>query len=132
MPSRIGRLVLCSFLFPPQAPDAPRRMQVVSEGGKPLIFEEVQPVSLKAEDLAAYAGTYSSAELDTVWSLTVDGGRLLLHPKRGPKAPLEPSFTDAFDGPGGMIRFQRNGEKKVSGLLVGAGRARDLKFAKVD
>ena len=31
-----------------------------------------------------------------------------------------------------MIRFQRNGEKKVSGLLVGAGRARDLKFAKVD
>lgn len=118
--------------FPAQAPDAHRRMQVVSDGGKPLIFEEVQPASLKTEELAAYAGTYSSAELDTVWILAVDGGRLALQPKRGPKAPLEPSFTDAFDGPGGLIRFQRDGQKKVTGFLVGAGRARDLKFAKVD
>src|SRR6185295_12748056 len=104
----------------PQASDAPRRMLVASDGGKPMVFEEVQPASPKPEDLKVYAGTYTSAELDTVWTLAVDGGRLVLQPKRGPKAPLEPSFTDAFNGPGGLIRFQRNGEKKVTGFLVGA------------
>jgi CubicO group peptidase (beta-lactamase class C family) len=118
--------------FPPQAPESPRRMQVSTDGGKPTIFEEVQPVSLKPDDLAAYAGTYASAELDTVWVLAVDNGHLVLHPKRGPAAPLEPSFTDAFNGYAGLFRFQRNGEKKVTGFLVGAGRARDLKFTKTN
>ena len=118
--------------FPPQAPDAPRRMLVASDGAKPLVFEEVQPVSLKPEDLAAYAGTYTSAELDTVWVLGVDNGHLVLRPKRGPAGPLEPSFTDAFNGYAGLFRFQRNGEKKVTGFLLGAGRARDLKFTKAD
>ncbi|HEX4960060.1 MAG TPA: serine hydrolase domain-containing protein [Thermoanaerobaculia bacterium] len=125
----LGAPVATEVSFPSQTP---RRMQVSSDGGKPVVFEEVQPVSLKPEDLAAYAGTYASAELDTVWILAVEGGRLVLQPKRGPKAPLEPSFTDAFDGPAGLIRFQRNGEKKVTGFLVGAGRARDLKFTKAE
>lgn len=118
--------------FPPPAPGAAKRMQIIADSGKPTVFEEVQPVSPKPEDLAPYAGTYASAELDTTWTLTVDGGHLSLHPKRGPAAPLDPSFVDAFSGPSGLIRFQRNGEKKVTGFLVGAGRARDLKFTKAE
>lgn len=116
--------------FPPSAPGAPRRMQVASGGGKPTVFEEVQPASPRPEELAAYAGTYTSAELDTTWTLAVENGRLSLRPKRGTAMPLEPSFADAFGGPAGLMRFQRDGEKKVTGFIVGAGRARDLKFTK--
>jgi CubicO group peptidase (beta-lactamase class C family) len=116
--------------FPPAAPGAPRSLQVSVGGGKPLLFEEVQPATLKPADLAAYAGTYTSAELDTTWVLAVEGDRLTLRPKRGPALPLEPSFIDAFSSPAGLLRFQRDGEKKVTGFAVGAGRARNLGFTR--
>jgi hypothetical protein len=95
-----------------------------------MLFEEVQPASLKPEELAAYVGTYPSTELDTTWSLEIENGTLSLRRKRGPVAPLAPSFVDAFGGPAGLMRFQRDGEKKVTGFVVGAGRARNLKFTK--
>jgi CubicO group peptidase (beta-lactamase class C family) len=116
--------------FVPAASGAPRRMMVTTGGGKPMVFEEVQPVSLKPEDLGAYAGTYTSDELDTTWTLAVENGQLTLRPKRGPAMPLEPSFADAFGSPAGLMRFQRDGEKKITGFVVGAGRARNLKFTK--
>jgi len=115
--------------FPSADPGAPRRMQVAS-GGKPIAFEEVQPASPRPEDLAAYAGTYTSAELDAIWPLVVEDGRLSLRIKRRPAAPLEPAFTDAFNSAAGLIRFQRDAENKVTGFVVGAGRARNLKFTK--
>ncbi|HKI02349.1 MAG TPA: serine hydrolase domain-containing protein, partial [Thermoanaerobaculia bacterium] len=117
--------------FPSADPGAPRRMQVaVAANGKPMIFEEVQPASPRPEDLVAYAGTYTSAELDTAWTLVVEDGRLSLRIKRRPAAALESAFTDAFASQAGLIRFQRDGEKKVTGFVVSAGRTRDLKFTK--
>jgi CubicO group peptidase (beta-lactamase class C family) len=119
--------------FSPAAAGATRRMQVAPGGAKPIVFEEVQPVVLKPAELTAYAGTYTSVELDTTWTLKVEDGRLTLRGKRGPSLPLEPAFTDAFDGPAGMLRFQSGGEKggkEITGFVVGAGRARDLKFTK--
>jgi CubicO group peptidase (beta-lactamase class C family) len=112
-----------------QGSTTPRRMELVAGGGKPTVFEEVKPVSPTPEGLAAYAGTYTSPELDTTWTLAVDGERLVLRRKRGPAMPLRPAFTDAFDSPGGLIRFQREGQK-VTGMVIGAGRARDIKFEK--
>jgi CubicO group peptidase (beta-lactamase class C family) len=116
--------------FPPAAAGTPRRMQVAFGGGKPLVFEEVQTATPRPEDLAAYAGTYSSVELDTTWVLAMESGKLTVRGKRGPAFPLEPAFADAFDGPAGLVRFQRNDGKIVTGFVVGAGRARDLKFTK--
>ncbi len=127
----VGTPVVAEVSFPvaATASNPPRRMEVVSGGGKPTVFEEVKPVSLTPEGLAAYSGTYTSPELDTTWTLAMDGGKLMLRGKRGPAMPLEPAFTDAFDSPAGLIRFQREGQK-VTGFLVGAGRARDLRFEK--
>ncbi len=117
--------------FPPVAPGTPRRMQIATGTGKPLRFEEEQPLAaLQPGDLAAYAGTYTSAELDTVWTLKAEDGKLVLHPKRGEVMTLEPAFADAFNGPAGPLRFQRDAGKKITGFLVGVGRARDLQFTK--
>lgn len=126
----LGAPVAVEVSFLAAAAGAPRRMQVSAEGEKPRVLDEVQPASLKPEDLAAYAGTYTSAELDTTWTLVIENGRLSLHPKRGPAMPLEPAFSEAFEGPPGLLRFQRNGDKTITGFVVGAGRARDLKFVK--
>ncbi|HEY0558533.1 MAG TPA: serine hydrolase domain-containing protein [Thermoanaerobaculia bacterium] len=116
--------------FPPVAAGAKRRMQLSPGTAKPLVFQEEQPAALQPGDLAAYAGTYTSAELDTFWVLKVEDGRLVLHPKRGEVMPLDPAYADAFLGPAGVIRFQRDAGKKVTGFLVGVGRARDLQFTK--
>jgi CubicO group peptidase (beta-lactamase class C family) len=115
--------------FPSAASGAPRRMQL-SGAGRVLDFEEEQPAALQPGDFAAYAGTYTSAELDTFWVLKVEDGRLILHPKRGEVMPLDPAYADAFLGPAGVIRFQRDAAKKVTGFLVGVGRARDVQFTK--
>ena len=108
----------------------PRRMQTSMNGGQPTVFQEVQPVELKPEERAAYAGTYSSAELDTTWTLAVESGALVARAKRGPAMPLASAFADAFSSPAGVLRFTRDGEKKVNGFLIGAGRARNLRFEK--
>ncbi|HEV2853045.1 MAG TPA: serine hydrolase domain-containing protein [Thermoanaerobaculia bacterium] len=125
----VGAPAEVSFAVSATAAGGPRRMELVAGGGKPTVFEEVKPVSPTPEGLAAYAGTYTSPELDTTWMLAVEGGRLVLRGKRGPAMPLEPAFADAFESPAGLIRFQREGQK-VTRLLVGAGRARDLKFTR--
>jgi hypothetical protein len=105
-------------------------MEVAPGGGKPMVFQEVQPVEPKPEELAAYAGTYISEELDTTWKLTIQDGRLMMQGKRGPALPLNPAFDGAFGGPAGLLRFTRGDGKKVTGFLVGAGRARDLVFVR--
>ncbi|HEV8583104.1 MAG TPA: serine hydrolase domain-containing protein [Thermoanaerobaculia bacterium] len=106
----------------------PRRMLVSTNGGTPMVFEEVQPVEPKPEELAAYAGTYTSVELDTTWTLAVESDGLVMRGKRGPARPLRAAFTDAFGSDFGLLRFTRDGEKKINGFLIGAGRARNLKF----
>ena len=118
-----------SFPVSATASNPPRRMELVAGGGKPMVFEEVKLVTLTPEALAAYAGTYTSPELDTTWTIAADGGRLMLRGKRGPAMPLEPAFADAFNGPAGLIRFLREGQK-VTGFLAGSPRARDIKFEK--
>jgi CubicO group peptidase (beta-lactamase class C family) len=118
-----------SFPVSATAASPPRRMEVVTGEDKPLVFEEVKPTSPAPEGLAAYAGIYTSPELDTTWTLTVEEGKLMLRGRRGPAHPLEPAFADAFNGDFGLIRFLREGQK-VTGFLMGSPRARDVKFEK--
>jgi CubicO group peptidase (beta-lactamase class C family) len=116
--------------FPSSAEGKPRRMQVTTVGRPTLVFEEVQPVELKPEDLAAYAGTYFSAELDTIWTVAVESGGLVARGKRGPARKLTPAFAGAFGSDYGLLRFTRDDQKRINGFLIGAGRARNLKFEK--
>jgi hypothetical protein len=77
-------------------------------------------------DLAAFAGTYFSPELETTYSLTVENGRLVLQRRRA-RIALMPTTTDAFSARGVQFRFTReNG--RVTGFAVDAGRTRNLRF----
>lgn len=126
----VGAPVQVEVLFP--APSgATREMHVVLAGEKPAVFQAVEPFNPTPADLAAYAGTYFSEELDVTYTLSVDNGRLVSRTRRQYEpTPLEPVFADAFRRPAGtLLRFSRSG-KEVTGFSVDAGRARNLRFTK--
>ena len=127
--SMIGAPVPTEVLF--ASSGAAREMHVTSAGQPTLVFQEVQPFTPTPADLAAYAGTFYSEELDTTYTISVEGGRLVLRTRRQYEpVPLDPVFADTFRRPGGpMLRFTRSG-REVTGVSTGAGRTRNLGFTR--
>jgi CubicO group peptidase (beta-lactamase class C family) len=108
-----------------------REMHVGPTSGRPLVFQAVEPARPSAEELAGYAGTFFSEELDVTYTLAVEDGHLTLKTKRQPARALEPAFDDAFRAPGvGLLRFTRDAGKKVTGFGLSVGRARNLGFTR--
>jgi hypothetical protein len=80
-----------------------------------------------AADLAAFAGTYFSPELETTYSFRVDKGKLSLLRRREPPAELTPSSPDVFRARGLQFSFTRD-KGKPNGFTVDAGRTKNLRF----
>jgi CubicO group peptidase (beta-lactamase class C family) len=112
-------------------PSGKREMHVLVTGDKPAVFQAVEPFTPTPADLAAYAGTYYSEELDATYTLSVEDGYLMSRMRREHQGmPLDPTFTDAFRRPTGiLLRFSRSGGK-VTGFAIDAGRARNLRFSR--
>lgn len=98
-------------------------------GGPPVVFSRrVPPTGM---DPTAYAGTYVSAELNTTWTFSVTGATLLLHPERGDTVRYTPVFSDAFEGSGVLVQFQRDARGMIVAADVSAGeRARRIRFTR--
>jgi CubicO group peptidase (beta-lactamase class C family) len=82
-------------------------------------------------ELAAFAGSYYSEELESVYQVSVDGTALKL--RRGSPRQvftLQPGPKDEFRIPGSVIRFRRGPDGTVIGLVVDADRIRGLTFEK--
>jgi CubicO group peptidase (beta-lactamase class C family) len=107
----------------------PLRLRQIDEGGEPAIYEAVQAMTPTPAQLNEYAGNYYSEELDVTYTLSVQGGKLTLRRRRSKDMPLDPVFTDAFMRDDlGLLRFTRNRQNRVTGLLLTAGRVRRLRF----
>lgn len=107
-----------------------RRLTLVTDG-ETIEMHEVAAFAPDAAALAAYAGEFESAELDTRWRALVEDGALKIRGRRGPLLPLTPAFRDAFIGAAGLLRYQRDAEGKVTGFAVDVGRARGIGFRKL-
>lgn len=81
-----------------------------------------------AAALSAYAGSYTSDEIDAVFTVAVTDGGLTLQRDRD-KAPvrLEPVKPDTFQAPGFTLQFER-AAGAVPSLVVDAGRVRGIRF----
>lgn len=109
-----------------------RRMEVVSGSGRPNRFLEVRPAAKAAAPEPGLAGRYASSELDSVFTLDIEAGKLLLRPKRGEALELVPAFHDAFLSPQGvLIRVRRGSGGQVEGLWLDMGRARNIELVKL-
>lgn len=96
-------------------------------------FVATPPASSDAAALAAYVGTYYSAELDTRITVVRKGDALVMRQPFGVEWPLTPSFADGFStrlrGTTTFV-FARAADGRVSGFAAWANAARDIRFVK--
>ena len=94
-----------------KATPAPRTTRVTIEPWKPT-----------AEQLASYAGDYTSDEIETTLRVAVEDGRLVIHRRPADVIPLTPISTNTFNSSLGTVKFL--GQE----LSVHESRVWDLRF----
>ncbi len=107
------------------------RVRFANANGTHEEFERVAPATPDAAALAAYAGTYSSDEVEVTLTVAVENGDLVVRRRPDTKEALTPVYADAFESEIGFVRFRRDASGAVTGLSLGDGRAWDVRFARV-
>ncbi|MGA2136394.1 MAG: serine hydrolase domain-containing protein [Bryobacteraceae bacterium] len=117
--------------FPDAAGGPAQRLSIHFPGAKqPDVYERVAEFQPTPNELAAFAGSYVSQEIDPVYRITVEGGSLVLKRLKSKPETLEPTITDTFWGLNGDLHFQRGPDGKISGFTLNAGRVKNFHFAK--
>jgi hypothetical protein len=94
-------------------------------------FERVEAFAPTAAELAAFAGTYYSEELDATYVLSVKDGKLWTRVRFNPPGELRPAVRDVFVGPFGVrVEFARDAQGHPSSFAVQAGRVRNIRFVR--
>ncbi len=107
-------------------------MRIQYPNGDVVRFEPVDEFAPTPAQLAEYAGEYESDEAEAAYRVVLEEGKLELRSRPDLKLLLTPSYPDAFVAASGwIVRFQRGPDGKVTGLSLGLGRVRDLRFARV-
>ncbi len=123
------RIRIVSFATP--TPEHPLQMSVVVGDGAPIVYDAVEPVALSPPEQEGYLGTYYSAEHGYEWVVRITNGRLSMwDPRTWFEFALRPVVRDVFQPPWGQFTFtfSRDGQGRVAGFSVDAGRLRNLKF----
>ena len=109
----------------------PTRMSKITKSGKPQTYNAVEPVTPSVKRLSEYAGTYRSAELDSLYPLGIQEGKLVLLRDKAKAIPFTPTFADNFwSDEFGYLRFTRDKSGKVNGFLLTSGWIRRLRFTR--
>jgi CubicO group peptidase (beta-lactamase class C family) len=96
---------------------------------RPSLARTWKPTSA---DLAAFAGSYRSDEIETTFTVGASGAAVELHRRPDTVIALTPLSTDTFDGAIGEVKFLRDASGRVTELSIKQGRVWDLRFAKSD
>ena len=111
-----------------------RRLLTVARGsGEPAELERVRPLPAGPQALGDYSGAYASPEIDVRWTFVIRDGKLYKQARREKEKPMEAVFEDAFTvaEDSELIRFRRDGSKRVTGFTVDNPRVLDVVFTKV-
>jgi CubicO group peptidase (beta-lactamase class C family) len=120
-----------SFTFDQAAAAAPWLMSVQGQGQEtPDVFERATEFQPTPEQLAGYAGSYVSAEIDPVYRIVIENGSLVLQRLKSKPQKLRPTISDYFDGPGGSLHFQRDPSGNITGFVLDSGRIQNFRFTK--
>ena len=96
--------------------------------------ETYEPVTLWAPtpaELRGFAGRYTSEEIDTTWTLAVEGDQLFIRHRGLPEDALRPTVDGVFVTHGIILAFQRDTAGRVTGFTVNEGRVRGIGFRKI-
>jgi CubicO group peptidase (beta-lactamase class C family) len=86
--------------------------------------------ALTAAQLAEYVGEYYSEELQTTYKVVGEGDKLSVKRRNRPDSALTPTIKDTFTLGGLSFNFNRDGQKRITGFKLDAGRVRNLRFVK--
>jgi CubicO group peptidase (beta-lactamase class C family) len=97
-------------------------IKLIMNGGKPDVFVPVKPPLDSPQQLAEYAGTYYSDELDADYKLTLQGNTLVLQIGENFEDRLVAASADYFIIRGGVINlsFTRDDKGKIAGFVFNA------------
>ena len=98
-------------------------------------LDEYETWEPTVEDLTAFEGRYFSEEIETFYTVMVEGEKLMLHQRRIGSMDLTPGREGVFNslGLGGefTISFERDRNSQVIGFYLSNGRTRDVRFERV-
>jgi len=118
------------FKFEPLRPGGPLRLMVKQGDGKPEAYQAMPAFAPSASELSSCVGPYYSEEIEPVYVIKVDDGKLVLHRLKNQPDTLRPITRDLFAGSVGIIRFTRNAQGQVSGFVLNGNRVRNMRFQK--
>jgi len=87
-------------------------------------------IELEAGQLAAFVGDYYSDELDVVYKVELEGGRLTLAFAKSAPRPLQPIAPDALRAGNRTLRFEGDAADGFAGFQLDAGRVKNLRFVR--
>jgi CubicO group peptidase (beta-lactamase class C family) len=85
---------------------------------------------LTPEKLNGYVGAYVSSEIEAVYRITLDNGRLKLNRLKSKPTDLRPIRPDFFEGDPGDLQFQRDSSGQVVGFTLNSGRIQNFRFSR--
>jgi len=116
--------------FVPATAATPRHLEQSIDGGKPTVYEAVTVFDPTAAELAEYTGAYVCEEIDPVYRMVLQEGKLTLQRLKHKPETLRSVVRDAFTGEIGTIRFTRGADQRVSGFVLDTGRIQNFRFTK--
>ena len=109
-----------------------RTMSFIANGGNPEISTEYKPNVYTDEELVDFAGVYHSKELGVNYTLELEDDFLMLYINETKTSPLKSIMVNRFlNDEYGIFQFNTDGEGKVSGFRLAAGRVKNLIFEKL-
>ena len=120
-----------TFTFEEAAAGASKRMSIQAPGEeKPDVFERIIEFQPAPNQLAGYAGSYVSDEIDPVYRIEAANGSLVLKRLKSKPQKLMPTLEDYFQGEDGDLHFQRNPAGKVTAFDLNSGGIKNFHFRK--
>ena len=112
--------------------DGAGKLTVTDEYGTVDRFERIAIVKPTADQLRAFAGTYSSHDADVELTAKVEGERLVLWRRPATTIALTPLYTDAFRAPSlGTAIFRRDANGRVVEFSVVQDRVWNMPFRRI-
>lgn len=127
-----GTPIAAEFILP--AGGRPQEIHVTGAGPKPQVSLQVTGSFFPSRtELRAFAGEYSSAELEVAYTVAARDSGLVVRTPGRPDIPIRPLLPDTFYAPQlfEVVRFSRDAKGIVTGFTLHSEGAWGLRFQQV-
>lgn len=97
---------------------------------KAITLRREEPARLSRKELERYTGSYYSEELGATYAVTATDSTLVIKTRGAAERTVRPAYDDTFVGDF-LLTFTRARGGRISGMRMGSGRVRGVRFEKV-